>query len=86
MNNFDKVFNDYAYDFRLYGPFDKTKIIQRIVLDSKFANGVKDMTLTIGQSALSRGLEGSIDARSVGNYSDWNDENEKRDYILFISS
>jgi len=80
LNNFDKVFNDYAYDFRLYGPFDKTKNIQRIILDSKFVNGVKDMTLSVSPSLLYRGAEGSVDSRISDNYSNWNDENEKRNY------
>ena len=80
LNNFDKVFNDYLYDSRLYGPFDKQKNIQRIILDSKFANGIGNMSLTIAQSQLTQGLEGSVDARTSDNYSNWNDENEKRDY------
>jgi hypothetical protein len=80
LNNFDKVFNDYLYDSRLYGPFDKQKNIQRIILDSKFANGIGNMSLTIAQSQLTQGSEGSVDARTSDNYSNWNDENEKRDY------
>jgi hypothetical protein len=80
LNNFDKVFNDYLYDSRLYGPFDKQKNIQRIILDSKFANGIGNMSLTIPQSQLTQGSEGSVDNRSSDNYSNWNDENEKRDY------
>jgi small nuclear ribonucleoprotein (snRNP)-like protein len=80
LNNFDKVFNDYLYDSRLYGPFDKQKNIQRIKLDDKFANGIGNMSLTIAQSQLTQGSEGSVDARTSDNYSDWNDENEKRDY------
>jgi small nuclear ribonucleoprotein (snRNP)-like protein len=80
LNNFDKVFNDYLYESKLYGPFDKTKPIQRIKLDNQFNDGIKNMSLSVVQSALSSGLEGSVDARPKGNYSDWNDENEKRDY------
>jgi hypothetical protein len=80
LNNFDKVFNDYLYESRLYGPFDKTKNIQRIKIDNKFTNGIADMTLTVVQSQLTLGLEGSVDARDKGNYSNWNDANEKRDY------
>jgi predicted phage tail protein len=80
LNNFDKVFNDYLYESRLYGPFDKTKNIQRIKIDNKFTNGIADMTLTVAQSQLTLGLEGSVDARDKGNYSNWNDANEKRDY------
>lgn len=80
LNNFDKVFNDYLYDSRLYGPFDKNKNIQRIKLDNKFVNGVGDMSLSVANSLLLAGLEGSVDARSSDNYSNWNDANEKRDY------
>jgi len=81
LNNFDKVFNDYTYDFRLYGPFDKTKNIQRIILDSNFVNGAKNMSLSLFQAGLLRGDEGSIDSRPpADNYSNWNDENEKRNY------
>ena len=85
LNNFDKVFNDYAYEAPLYGPYDREKNIQRIKLDSRFANGVNDMFLSVTQPQLLEGFEGSLDTRtntSTGpvSFSDWNNENEKRDY------
>jgi len=80
LNNFDKVFNDYFYESTLYGPFDKTKTIQRILLDNDFKDGIDKLKLSVGQLTLINGQEGSVDSRTKQNYSDWNDENEKRDY------
>jgi hypothetical protein len=85
LNNFDKVLNDYMYESRLYGPFDKSKKIQRVGLGLGFKDGIDDMSLTVSQATLINGGEGSVDERIVGNqgetnYSDWNDANEKRDY------
>jgi len=85
LNNFDKVFNDYLYEAPLYGPYDRSRNVQRIKLDPSFANGVNNMLLSITQSQLLEGFEGSSDTRtnnSTGpvSFSDWNNENEKRDY------
>lgn len=90
LNDFDKVFNDYAYDSKLLGPFIKSRHIQRILInkdDKQFklgTAGLNPSNLTLSQSSLIAGQEGSVDIRSVKddskNYSNWNDENEKKDY------
>ena len=80
LDNFDKVFNDYLYESRLYGPFDKLKSIQRIILNDTFADGINNLSLSVNQSTLINGFEGSVDQRTSDNYSNWNDKNEKRDY------
>ena len=90
LRGFDKVVNDYAYEAKLLGPFVKSQAIQRIVInnsDSRFRLGAAGLTadnLSISQTALIAGQEGSTDQRPYGtapnNYSDWNNENEKKDY------
>jgi len=90
LGGFDKVINDYAYEARLVGPFVKSQAIQRIVVntnDNQFklgAAGLNSNNLSISQTALINGQEGSRDQRAYGtaqnNYSDWNNENEKKDY------
>lgn len=90
LSGFDKVVNDYAYEARLVGPFVKSQAIQRIVVnanDSQFklgAAGLNSDNLSVSQTALINGQEGSRDQRAWGtaqnNYSDWNNENEKKDY------
>ncbi len=92
LSKFDKVFNDYGYEARLLGPFIKSEsqAIQRIIInnsDTQFklgGAGLNKNNLTLSQSALLAGQEGSQDIRVVStitnNYSDWNNENEKKDY------
>jgi hypothetical protein len=88
LSKFDKVFNDYAYEARLLGPFIKSdaQAIQRIIVNDKDtlfklgAAGVGKDNLSISQTALMAGQEGSQDSRGTNNYSDWNNENEKKDY------
>jgi hypothetical protein len=88
LSKFDKVFNDYAYEARLLGPFIKSdaQAIQRIIINAKDtqfklgAAGVNKNNLTVSQTSLIAGQEGSQDSRAAKNYSDWNNENEKKDY------
>lgn len=92
LSKFDKVFNDYAYEARLLGPFIKSEsqAIQRIIInnsDTQFklgGAGLNTNNLTLSQTALIAGQEGSQDIRVASNitnnYSDWNNENEKKDY------
>lgn len=88
LNNFDKVFNDYAYEARLLGPFRKSdqQGIQKIIVnnnDTLFklgAAGLSQANLSLSQTALIAGQEGSQDLRGTSNYSNWNNENEKNDY------
>ena len=95
LNQFDKIFNDYAYEARLFGPFIKSQSqsIQRITIntnDTQFklgAAGLNNNNLSVSQDAVRLGLEGSTDRRftsnssfQTNNYSDWNNDNEKKDY------
>ena len=90
LSGFDKVINDYAYEAKLVGPFVKSQAIQRIVVNNKDtqfrlgAAGLNSNNLSISQTALIAGQEGSNDQRAYGkaqnNYSDWNNDNEKKDY------
>jgi hypothetical protein len=83
LNGFDKVRNDFYYDSRLFGPFIKNNPIQRIDIrnsDTSFQRGLANLRLT--QPIIE--LDGSLDSRTIGttnnNYSDWNNDNEVRDY------
>jgi len=90
LSGFDKVINDYAYEAKLLGPFVKSQAIQRIVVNNKDtqfrlgAAGLNSNNLSISQTNLIAGQEGSNDQRAYGkaqnNYSDWNNDNEKKDY------
>jgi hypothetical protein len=88
LSKFDKVFNDYSYEARLLGPFriSDQQGIQKIIVnnnDKLFklgAAGLGGGNLSLSQTALIAGQEGSQDSRLSKNYSDWNNENEKRDY------
>ena len=90
LSGFDKVINDYAYEAKLLGPFVKSQAIQRIVVNNKDtqfrlgAAGLNSNNLSVSQTALIAGQEGSNDQRAYGkaqnNYSDWNNDNEKKDY------
>ena len=80
LSNFNKIFNDYSYDSRLLGPFDKTKPIQRIILNENFDLGIERMSLSVGVDQLLNEQEGSVDSRSAGDFSNWNDKFEKRNY------
>jgi hypothetical protein len=87
LNGFDKIVNDYFYDSKLFGPFITTKPIQRIEIlkgDINYKDGINNLKLTVSNSALLSDSEGSLDERSVtggtNNYSNWNDQNEIRDY------
>lgn len=90
LGGFDKVINDYAYEAKLLGPFVKSQAIQRIVVNNKDtqfrlgAAGLNSNNLSVSQTALIAGQEGSNDQRAYGkaqnNYSDWNNDNEKKDY------
>jgi len=90
LGGFDKVISDYAYDAKLLGPFIKSQAIQRIIVNNKDtqfklgAAGLNKNNLSISQAALIAGQEGSNDQRPYGkaenNYSDWNNDNEKKDY------
>jgi hypothetical protein len=83
LNGFDTVRNDYYYDSRLFGPFITSAPIQRIKIDDNdvaFQRGIQNIKLT---NPLIE-LDGSLDSRPIGsaqnNYSDWNSQNEIRDY------
>jgi len=90
LGGFDKVINDYAYEAKLLGPFIKSQAIQRIIVNNKDtqfrlgAAGLNSNNLSISQTNLIAGQEGSNDQRAYGtaqnNYSDWNNDNEKKDY------
>lgn len=90
LGGFDKVINDYAYEAKLLGPFVKSQAIQRIVVNNKDTQfrlgsaGLNSNNLSVSQTALIAGQEGSNDQRAYGkaqnNYSDWNNDNEKKDY------
>ena len=90
LGGFDKVINDYAYEAKLLGPFVKSQAIQRIIVNNKDtqfrlgAAGLNSNNLSISQTSLINGQEGSNDQRAYGtaqnNYSDWNNDNEKKDY------
>jgi predicted phage tail protein len=90
LSGFDKVINDYAYEAKLVGPFVKSQAIQRIIVNNKDtqfrlgAAGLNSNNLSVSQTALIAGQEGSNDQRAYGkaqnNYSDWNNDNEKKDY------
>jgi predicted phage tail protein len=90
LSGFDKVINDYAYEAKLVGPFVKSQAIQRIIVNNKDTQfrlgsaGLNSNNLSVSQTALIAGQEGSNDQRAYGkaqnNYSDWNNDNEKKDY------
>lgn len=86
LDYFNKVYNDYAYDGKLLGPFVKNEPVQRILVESydkKFQYGAKDLKLTVSNQLLLNMAEGSRDSRSASgdkDYSSWNDINELRDY------
>jgi hypothetical protein len=91
LSKFNKIFNDYGYETSLLGPFRKndSRAIQRILInrgDRQFklgAAGLNANNLSLSQTSLVAGQEGSQDVRGDNrdlNYSDWNNENEKRDY------
>lgn len=86
--NFDKIANDYFYESKLFGPYDRVKNIQRILTNgTAFRDGINSLiglsNLTITNSDVLKNREGSVDKRNidsstVNNYSDWNDGNENR--------
>lgn len=90
LENFGKVFNDYVYEASLFGPFVKNAAVQRIIIekdDNKFKDGIAGLNnnnLSVSQTSLLAGSEGSKDVRLEGNannnYSNWNDQNERKNY------
>lgn len=84
ISGFDKVYNDYMYETKLFGPFIKKGPIQRINYEETTRKAFVEIDNLLLTTTLNTNTEGSIDSRLDGsvtkNYSDWADKLEKVDY------